>query len=327
MLFIKRVQTDPYFNLAAEEYLLKEFQEDTFSLWRNERAVVIGKHQNTLAEINPVFVKDANIKVVRRFSGGGAVFHDLGNLNFTYTRTISDRSLIYFRMFMEPLLEVLRNMGIDARLDGKSDMTITGKKFSGNAMHIWKNKVLHHGTLLFSSDLSDLRQALQSDRSRFDDKAVKSRYTSVTNIIDHLKEPIDIRTFAERIQQHMISLYPGTHQYDWNEEDIRNIMSLIDKKYAKWEWNYGYSPKYKVHRVLRARPETTLELILHVQDGIIRDVRILGNGFNEHDSEEIKQALTGIAHREEHIKKALYSLLIHDNFAHLDLEELLACIF
>ena len=163
MLIIRRHNTDPWFNLATEEFVLKNFDEDTFMLWRNAPSIIVGKHQNTLAEINLDYVKKNNIKVVRRLSGGGAVFHDLGNINFTFIKTGENGNLIDFKKYTEPILEVLLKMGINARFEGRNDLTIEGKKFSGNAEHIWKNRVLHHGTLLFSSHMANLSEALNAD--------------------------------------------------------------------------------------------------------------------------------------------------------------------
>jgi len=186
MLIINDLRTDPYFNLAAEEYALKNFKADCFMLWRNEPSIIVGKHQNTLAEINLDYVKKRNIKVGRRLSGGGAVFHDLGNLNFTFISTgAQENRLVDFRRFTMPILEVLQNLGIEAVFEGRNDLTIHGRKFSGNAEHVWKNRILHHGTLLFSSVLTDLSEALKVDPLKFRDKAVKSIRSRVTNISKH----------------------------------------------------------------------------------------------------------------------------------------------
>ena len=136
MICIQDTQTDPYFNLAAEEYVLKNFSDDVFMLWRNDNAIIVGKHQNTLSEINLDYVKEKGIKVVRRISGGGAVFHDLGNLNFTFIRTGEEGNLVDFKRFTLPIIEVLQKMGVDAKFEGRNDLTIEGKKFSGNAEHV-----------------------------------------------------------------------------------------------------------------------------------------------------------------------------------------------
>jgi lipoate---protein ligase len=327
MLIIRRHNTDPYFNLATEEYVLKEMAEDSFMLWRNEPSIIVGKHQNTLAEINIDYVRQNKIKVVRRLSGGGAVFHDLGNLNFTFTMKSEDENMINFRKYTDPILEVLVNMGIDARFEGRNDLTIDGKKFSGNAMHIWKNKVLSHGTLLFSSHMPDLSAALNADPLKFKDKAVKSVRSRVTNISEHLKEPMDVLQFADRIQDHMVEKYPDARFYELSEEDHRKINELVKSKYETWNWNFGYSPKYNFRKVLRTEKSGTIEIDLNVNDGIISEIRIYGDYFGKYDTEEIEVALTGIAHQENAIRFVLSRFDLNDYITNLSIDEFTEGLF
>ena len=327
MLIIRRHNTDPYFNLATEEYVLKEIEEDSFMLWRNEPSIIVGKHQNTLAEINVDYVKQNNIKVVRRLSGGGAVFHDLGNLNFTFTMKSEDENMINFRKYTEPILEVLQNMGIDARFEGRNDLTIEGKKFSGNAMHIWKNKVLSHGTLLFSSHMPDLGAALNADPLKFRDKAVKSIRSRVTNISEHLKEPMDVLQFADRIEDHIARKYPDARFYNLTDEDHRKINDLVKSKYETWDWNFGYSPKYNFRKILRTEKSGTIEFDLDVHEGIIRKIRIYGDYFGKYDTDEIETALTGIEHQEKAIRAALGRFDMNDYIANLNVDEFIQGIF
>jgi lipoate---protein ligase len=327
MLIIRRHNTEPYFNLATEEYVLKEINEDSFMLWRNEPSIIVGKHQNTLAEINIDYVKQNNIKVVRRLSGGGAVFHDLGNLNFTFTMKSEDENTINFRKYTDPILEVMQNMGIDARFEGRNDLTIGGRKFSGNAMHIWKNKVLSHGTLLFSSHMPDLGAALNADPLKFRDKAVKSVRTRVTNISEHLKTPMDVTQFADLIQEHMAARYPDARLYDLTDEDHRRINELVRSKYETWEWNFGYSPDYNFRKVLRTETSGTIEFNLDVHDGIIRKIQICGDYFGRYDTDEIEDSLKGIAHKEEAIREVLTRFNLNDYIANLKLDEFIQGLF
>jgi lipoate---protein ligase len=327
MLIIRRHNTDPYFNLATEEYILKNFEEDSFMLWRNAPSIIVGKHQNTLAEINVDYVKQNNIPVVRRLSGGGAVFHDLGNLNFTFIRKGSEESLIDFRRYTEPILEVLLKMGISARFEGRNDLTIEGMKFSGNAEHIWKNRVLHHGTLLFSAHMPDLAKALNADPLKFRDKAVKSVRSRVTNISGHLKEPMDVMQFASLIQDHIVEKYPDARLVELSPEDHDKIHELVRTRYNTWEWNFGYSPNYNFKKIVRTEHSGTIEFDLDVHNGTILHIRIFGDYFSRYDTEEIETALTGIGHEETAIRLALKPYKIEDYFANLTLAEFMEGMF
>jgi lipoate-protein ligase A len=327
MLIIHRHNTDPYFNLATEEYVLKEIKDDSFMLWRNAPSIIVGKHQNTLAEINLDYVREKDIKVVRRLSGGGAVFHDLGNLNFTFTMQGDGSNMINFRKYTEPILEVLIKLGVDARFEGRNDLTIDGKKFSGNAMHIWKNKVLSHGTLLFSSHMPDLGAALKADPLKFQDKAVKSVRSRVTNISEHLKTQMDVLEFSALIEQHIMEKYPDATLYEFSEKDHQKIQELVEAKYGTWEWNFGYSPKYNFRKVLRTSNSGTLEFNVDVSDGIINNIRIFGDYFNMCETEEIEQALKNVPHAESKIREALTPYNISDYFNNLTIDEFLEGMF
>ena len=191
MLLIYNEKTNPFFNLAMEEYFLKNFDEDIFILWRNESSVIVGKNQNTLSEINLDYIKENSIPVVRRQSGGGAVFHDLGNINFTFIASNND-NFSDFKRFTTPIIELLKTLDINAKFSGRNDLLIDGCKFSGNAQYNYKNKVMHHCTLLFSSQISDMSNALKVKPIKFEGKSIKSVKARVTNISEHLKVPMDI---------------------------------------------------------------------------------------------------------------------------------------
>jgi lipoate-protein ligase A len=327
MLIIKRHNTDPYFNLATEEYVLKNFEEDSFMLWRNEPSIIVGKHQNTLAEINVDYVKQHKIPVVRRLSGGGAVFHDLGNLNFTFIQKGREERLIDFRKYTEPILEVLQKLGIDARFEGRNDLTIGGKKFSGNAEHIWKGKVLHHGTLLFSAHMPNLAEALNADPLKFQDKAVKSVRSRVTNISEHLSNQMDVMQFASQIHDHIAEKYSDSALIELSPDDHQKIDDLVRTKYNTWEWNFGYSPNYNFRKVLRTEKSGTIEIDLDVNNGTILHAKIFGDYFGRFDTEEIEAALTGVAHQEPVIRGVLQKFNIGEYFEGLTFDELMTGMF
>ncbi len=320
MLCIKDLHTDPYFNLAADEYVMKKFKEDCFMLWRNEPSIIVGKHQNTLAEINLDYVRENNIKVVRRISGGGAVFHDLGNLNFTFIRNSREGSQVDFRKFTRPILDVLQLMGINAKFEGRNDLTIDGKKFSGNAEHVWKNRTLHHGTLLFSAVMTDLSSALKVNPMKFTDKAVKSVRSRVTNISEHLKEKMDVLEFRDRIMMHIMEMYPDSKLYRYTPEDISGIEILRDEKFSKWEWNFGYSPKYDFEKMIRTEGGS-VEFHFNVEKGIIRDIRIYGDFFHKHDIEVVEKSLVGVKHEYDSIIENLSKFNFNDYFKNINVKE------
>jgi lipoate---protein ligase len=326
MLCIKDLHTDPYFNLAADEYVMKNFTEDCFMLWRNEPSIIVGKHQNTLAEINLEYVRENNIKVVRRITGGGAVFHDLGNLNFTFIRNSEEGAQVDFRKFTRPILDVLQTMGIDAKFEGRNDLTIEGKKFSGNAEHVWKNRTLHHGTLLFSAVITDLSAALKVNPLKFTDKAVKSVRSRVTNISEHLKEKMDVLEFRDRIMKHIMEMYPDSKPYSYTAEDIAAIEKLRDEKFSKWEWNFGYSPKYDFERMIRTEGGS-VEFHFNVEKGFIKEIRIYGDFFHKHDIDEIERSLVGVRHNYDDIIQNLSKFDFNDYFKNVKLEEFASGMF
>jgi lipoate-protein ligase A len=244
MVIVHRPQTDPYFNLAAEEYLLRKIEEDCFMLWRNELSIVVGKHQNTYSEINYSMVKENNIPVVRRISGGGTVVHDPGNLNFSFISTGENEKQVDFKRFTQPIIDVLNELSVPAKLEGKNDLRVHGLKVSGNAGHVYKHKVLHHGTLLFSSDLSRLNELIKVGPGRYSDSAIKSIRNKVANISGFFPEPILMDNFINHLHRYISKNFPGTRHYSLSTSDISEIEQLAQSKYATWEWNYGYSPRF-----------------------------------------------------------------------------------
>lgn len=325
MRYITNQSTDPAYNLAAEEWLLTNTDTEVFMLWRNAPAVIVGRNQNTLAQIDETFVRERGIPVVRRLSGGGAVFHDLGNINFTFISLDGGRGDLDFLRFTAPIVDALGSMGLPCTFDGRNDLVINGRKISGNAQHIAQGRVLHHGTLLFSADITDITGALRVDPEKYKDKAVQSVRKRVTNIADHLPEPMDVVEFMDRLMAYVSN---GCEQgrTTLSEEEERAIHDLADTRYRKWEWNYGHSPAYGFTRITRT-PGGVVEAHLDVRSGVIRKIRLFGDYFGARDIAELETMLAGCRHDRDELACALESTPLEPFMRGVDLPTLIDCLF
>ncbi len=325
MIYINDPETDPYRNLAAEEYLLYNFSQPVFRLWRNQSCVVIGRNQNALAEIDIDYVKSHGIKVVRRLSGGGAVFHDLGNVNFTFidARRDEEDTSQMFRRFTAPILEALASLGVDARLEGRNDLCIDHRKFSGNAICTGRGRVLQHGTLLFNASMSSLSGALKSRSLKYSDKAVKSNVSRVTNISSHLMRPMDVEEFV----QYLSGRISGTAAlYTYSDADRAAICSLAESKYSTDAWNFAASPRYTFSNSAKL-PCGVVEITFDVERGVISRLSITGDFFFTRPIEEFCAKMTGCPHDKEKIAGRISEISPGDYFGKANCRELASLFF
>ncbi len=325
MRYIQLRSTDPAFNLAAEEWLLRNTDTDIFMLWRNASAVIVGKNQNTGAEINQEFVRERGVSVIRRITGGGAVFHDLGNVNFTFIHLGRPEQGIDFKLFTAPIVEALNRFGVPCAFDGRNDLTIDGLKISGNAQHLERDRVLHHGTLLFSSQVEDLSAALNVNPVKYIDKSVKSVRKRVTNIAAHLPEPMTVEAFIGRLMADVAGT-AAPEGLDLREDERAAVTELVGKKYGTWEWNYGASPQYDFARSTRT-PGGLVEAHLNVKGGIIQAVKVYGDFFGALPVEELAGRLVGCQHEVGAIAARLGELPVGRYIHGVDAAMLAECFF
>jgi len=316
----------PEFNIAMEEYLLKNYEEDFFFLYQNTPSLIVGKHQNTLAEINTELSKKDKVSVIRRLSGGGTVYHDLGNLNYCLILKGEKGKLINFKEYSQPIIDVLQKLGVNAKFEGKSDLTIEGKKFSGNASHIYKNKVMQHGTMLFSSDLKRLNQLLKVKPLQFQDRGVRSIRSRVTNISEHLKESICITDFQNKIIQEIQNRFPDSSQFHLSNTDQKKIEELVTEKYQSWKWNYAYSPNYSFQKLNRFPDGKILEVILKIEKGIIKKAEIKGNCIVREQIPFFCQKLENQKHSEKTINEIVTNNNMNSYFINLSSEKIISSL-
>ena len=315
MLLIRSLDFNPYFNIASEDYFFKNFNEDILFLYRDLPSIIIGKHQNAYKEVNFRYVRDNSIPVIRRISGGGAVYHDLGNLNFAFIQNKHEGNLSDFKGFTLPILHFLEYLGIPAKFEGHNDLRVNGKKFSGNAEHIFKNRVLHHGTLLFDANLDNLRNSLQIS-DKYIDHAVESVPSSVINLSEVIKNKISIEEFENLLIEFLFKEYSDIMEYKLNENDIEQINKLVKEKYSKWEWNYAYFGNYEFRNVIISKgandslrsKDAPYTIYFKVKNGIIQDFAIESDYLTKEDINKIATSLNNIQHRYETIMERLADL-------------------
>jgi lipoate-protein ligase A len=298
MLLIDTGSTDPFFNIATEEFLFKNRQEDLLMLYINNPSIIIGKHQNPFEEINYQFITEKDLPVIRRMSGGGTVYHDMGNLNFTFMVNSETGKQVNFKKFIEPVVGFMADYGIVSEVGEKNEVRSGGLKYSGNAEHVFRNRVLHHGTILFSSELDNLRGALKRGDAIFESRSVKSNRTSVGNLIGQIREIDTTEDLKKAFLEYLIKLDPGSARKSLDIDEIVSINEIAESKYKGWDWNYAYGPDYKLTNTIEVSGRVC-EVVLQVENGIIIECRISDGEFVHPLSTHLK----GVRHTIEEINQ------------------------
>lgn len=327
MKYIVNNSHNPAYNVALEAYAFRELlaEDELFILWINEPTIVIGKHQNAIEEINKTYTDEHGIHVVRRLSGGGAVYHDLNNLNYTIISNKSQEGAFDFKTFSQPVIETLADLGVTATFTGRNDLEIDGKKFCGNAQAYYKGRMMHHGCLLFDVDMTVLGNALQVSKDKIESKGVKSVRARVTNILDELPEKMTVEAFSNQLLNKMKESYPDMTEYVFSDDDLKNIQALADQQFGTWDWTYGEAPEYTIKRSVRY-PAGKITTYANVEKSVIKGIKLYGDFFGIKDVADIEQALIGLRYEYPDVLAKLQTIDTTQYFTNITPQEIAKAI-
>lgn len=326
MRYLKNPSTNPYYNMAFDEYCLESLpiDEPVFFLWQNRPAVIVGFNQEVNTEVNLDYLKENGIDLVRRVTGGGAVYHDLENLNYTIVGRSEDLERDYPE-YASLLAKALQTLGVPATLSGRNDILVEGRKVSGFAKRVCKNRLMVHGTLMYNVDVDVLTHVLNPSTTKLQSKGIASVRSRVANLCDYLPEIPDIQTFSQRLEEILSNNYTDT-EYQLTETDLANIQRLTDKKFATWEWNYGRSPKATLVHSARLACGT-VEIHLTLAENRIASCRFGGDFLGNLPASDVEKALTGIPYEINEIRKCLSKIEISRYFDRVSVDDLLEMMF
>ncbi|MBC2304960.1 lipoate--protein ligase [Listeria booriae] len=321
---------DPTINLAVEEFILTELDldEPVLLFYINQPSIIIGRNQNTIEEINTEYVAKNNIKVVRRLSGGGAVYHDEGNLNFSFITKDDGDSFHNFAKFTQPIVEALKKQGVNAELKGRNDLLIDGFKVSGNAQFATKGKMFSHGTLMLDLNLDNVVASLKVRKDKIESKGIKSVRSRVANISEFMEQKMTTEEFRDLLLLDLFDVenVKDVKEYVLTEADWEKIHAISEKRYNNWDWNYGKSPKFNLERTKRF-PVGGIDVRLDVVKSVIADVKIFGDFFGVGDVTEIEDKLRGVNYDRKAIETALQGVDIKHYFGNITLGDFLDLIY
>ena len=316
---------DPFYNLAFEETVLSRRTEgDYLLLWQNDNTIVIGQNQNAEAEINRAFVEEHGIRVVRRTTGGGAVYHDLGNLNYSFITDAGDAERLTMERFTKPIVEALCGLGLHAEASGRNDILVEGRKVSGTAQRLMKGRILHHGTLLFDANPGMVAGALNADPAKFQSKSAKSVRSRIGNIREFLPGEMDLPAFWEYLKTALAG--SGLTQVQLSGEELEAVRELKRTKYDTWEWNFGRSPQYDVTNKRRFEGGS-LEVRTAVAKGAITHMTFYGDFLSVSPLDDLCAALEGCAFRREDVGAVLERFPLRELFGGITRDEILDTLF
>lgn len=323
-------EKDPRINLAIEEFILTELDldEPVLLFYINKPSIIIGRNQNTVEEIDTTYVDNNDIVVVRRLSGGGAVYHDEGNLNFSFITKDDGNSFHNFAKFTQPIVEALKKLGVNAKLEGRNDLLIDGYKVSGNAQFATRGKMFSHGTLMLDLNLDNVAASLKPRKDKFESKGIKSVRSRVANISQFLDKKLTTEEFRDLILLYIFDVdsLADVKQYHLTDQDWKRIKEISKSRYANWDWNYGKSPKFNLERSKRF-PTGSVDVRLNVEKGTIKDIKIFGDFFGIGDVEDIEKSLIGVPYKRETIETALADLDIPHYLGKISAEAFIDLIY
>ena len=334
MIFVPNENNDPRVNLAIETYLLTEMplDEPILLFYINEPSIIIGRNQNTIEEINKEYVDEHGIHVVRRLSGGGAVYHDHGNLNFSFIMPDDGNSFRDFAKVTQPIIQALQDLGVEgAELKGRNDLVINDMKFSGNAMYATNGRMFAHGTLMFDSDIDEVVNTLKVRKDKIESKGIKSVRSRVTNIKTFLSEDKQEMTTEEFRQEILLKIFgvdsiDQVKTYELTDQDWAAINKISEQYYRNWDWNYGKSPAFNLERRHRF-PIGSIEMKMNVADGAIQEIKIFGDFFGLGEIKDVEDILTGVKYDKASLEEAIDQIDVKKYFGNIEKEDLLGLIY